>query len=273
MSTVRDKLWLFASRAHDDDVLLYRSSPREGFTSRSRISPAEGALMLDVPNIIMIESDGIPVPYSADAYGYAESFCRLKNVVWSITGSGGFRVGNEEPFICEQAEKYPNVTGAFADDFLGSRVLEGMSVEEQCAFLSGVRERLSKACRPLDLWLTLYTRQIETTDPSIINMFDCLSLWTWDYKQLENLEQNFRLMEEKFPRQKKYLGVYFYDYSSGRSVPNEYMKLQCEYGLELLRDKRADGIIFLTNCVMGIGLRSEYWLRDWIDRVKDEPLD
>jgi hypothetical protein len=39
-----------------------------------------------------VNSDGIPVPFSADAYGYAESFCRMKKVLWSITGSGGFMV-------------------------------------------------------------------------------------------------------------------------------------------------------------------------------------
>ena len=53
---------------------------------------------------------------------------------------------------------------------------------------------------------------------------------------------------------------------------NEYMELQCEYGLKLLREGRADGLIFLTNCVMGVGLPSEYWLRDWIDRVKNIEL-
>ncbi len=273
MSTVRDKLWLFASRAHDDDIWLHRSPEYEGFSRRSRISPAEGALMLDVPNVIMIESDGIPVPYSADAYGYAESFCRMQNVLWSVTGSAGFRVGNEEKFICELAEKYPNISGAFADDFLGATYIRDLSVEEKCEFLRGIRAELAKACRPMELWLTLYTTQIETTDPRVIDQFDCLSLWTGDYKKLEDLERNFGRMEEKFPRQKKYLGIYLYAYGAGRAVPNEYMKLQCEFGLDLLRQKRADGIIFLTNCVMGIGLPSEYWVREWIDRVKDEPLD
>ena len=114
---VRDKFWLFASRAHDDDIWLGKSHANR-FTRWSRITPAEGAAMLDVPNVIMIGSDGVPAPYSAEAYGYMESFCRMQNVVWSIAGSGGFRAGNEEQFICELAKRYPNVTGAFADDFM-----------------------------------------------------------------------------------------------------------------------------------------------------------
>ncbi len=272
MTTVRDKLWLFASRAHDDDIWLGKGLGDHPI-KWSRITPAEGALMLDVPNVIMINSDGIPVPFSADAYGYAESFCRMQNVVWSITGSGGFRVGNEEQFICELAEKYPNVTGAFADDFLGEGQSNRLDTEQKRALILEIREKLNCACRRLDMWLTLYSRDLASCDPELYGLFDCLSLWTWEYKQLENLPRNFELLEKKFPNNKKYIGIYFIDYPNGRAVPDEYMELQCEFGLDMLRQKRADGLIFLTNCVMGVGLSSEYWLRSWIDRVKNEPLD
>jgi len=264
---VRDKFWLFASRAHDDDVWLGKNTS-DRFTRWSRITPAEGALMLDIPNIIMIVSDGVPAPYSSDAYGYMESFSRMKNVLWSISGSGGFRAGNEEKFICDLAKRYPNVTGAFADDFIRS----GMTPDETAEKLSiidNARSVLDTACRPLEMWLTFYTRDIESCDESLYGKFDALSLWTWEYKELDNLEKNFEALEKKFPDKKKYLGIYIYDYPSGVPVPVEYMEKQCEYGLSLIKSGRADGMIFLTNCVMGVGLPSEYWLRDWIDSVKD----
>ncbi len=269
---VKDKLWLFASRAHDDDIWLGKSGNGR-FTKWSRITPAEGAAMLDVPNIIMIGSDGIPAPYSADAYGYMESFCRMKNVVWSITGSGGFRTGNEEQFICHLAEQYPNVTGAFADDFLGLGQSAGKTDEEKAEMVKAIRRTLDGACRPMSMWLTLYTRDLEACDPSLYGLFDNLTLWTWEYQELERLAENFELLEKKFPDHKKYLGIYILDYPSGEAIPNDYMELQCEYGLKLLREGRADGMIFLTNCVMGVGLPSEYWLRDWIDRVKNIELE
>ncbi len=263
---IRDKFWLFASRAHDDDIWLGKSN-NDRFTRWSRITPAEGALMLGVPNIIMIGSDGDPAPFSAEAYGYMESFCRMKEVVWSVTGSGGFRTGNEERFICELAKKYPNITGAFADDFLGFG-----EDREKNTLISDIRGALDTAVRPMSLWATFYTRDIEKSDPEIYGMFDNLSLWTWEYKELDNLKTNFELLEKKYPKQKKYLGIYILDYPSGEPVPNEYMALQCEYGLELIRSGRADGMIFLTNCVMGVGLPSELWLRNWIDKVGDETI-
>lgn len=268
---VRDKFWLFASRAHDDDIWLGKSHENR-FTRWSRITPAEGAAMLDVPNVIMIGSDGDPAPYSAEAYGYMESFCRMQNVVWSITGSGGFRAGNEEQFICELAKRYPNVTGAFADDFMGAPNGAAEDSEAKRRLVQSIRQTLDTAVRPMSMWLTVYTHGLANCDTSLWGMFDTLSLWTWSYEDLPNLKENFELMERKFPQQKKYLGIYIYDYPSGQPVPNEYMELQCEYGLSLLKENRIDGMIFLTNCVMGVGLPSEYWLREWIDKVKNIEL-
>ena len=269
--TVRDKLWLFASRAHDDDISLGKSMNNR-FTRRSRITPAEGAAILDIPNVIMIVSDGMPPAYSSDAYGYLESFYRMKNVVWSIVGSGGFRAGNEEKFVCDMVKRYPNITGVFADDFLGSTQMQNRTDDEKRQMILDIRHTLDSADKPLSMWLTLYAYDLDTCDTSLYGLFDSLSLWTWEYKDLDRLPERFALMEKKFPAQKKYLGIYIYDYTAGEPVPDEYMSLQCEYGLSLLKEGRIDGMIFLTNCVMGVGLPSEYWLRNWIDKVKDIEL-
>jgi hypothetical protein len=197
----------------------------------------------------------------------------MKNVVWSIVGSGGFRIGNEEDFICTLADKYPNITGAFADDFLGAAASTVKTDEEKRRIILGIRQKFEDSGHKLDLWLTVYTRDIETCSAELYGLFDCLTLWTWEYEKLRDLRKNFETMERRFPRQKKYIGIYILNYPTGKAIPDEYMEMQCEFGLEMLRQKRADGLIFLTNCVMGIGLSSEYWLRNWIDRVKGERLD
>ena len=106
MAIARDKFWIFGVRAHQDDIWLGKGKENRWY-QRSRITPAEAALMLDCPNMLMINCDGEPVPFSTDAYGYMESFCRMDSVLWGVTGSAGFRVGNEEAFICELAERYP----------------------------------------------------------------------------------------------------------------------------------------------------------------------
>jgi len=269
--TVRDKLWLFASRAHDDDIWLGKSHDQR-FTRWSRITPAEGAAMLDIPNVIMVVSDGVPAPYSAEAYGYMESFCRMQNVVWSVVGSASFRAGNEEQFVCDLTDRYPNVSGVYADDFLGASHMPDKTDQQKRQIILDIRQALDSAAKPLSMWLTLYTHYLEESDPALYGMFDSLVLWTWEYRDLDRLPQHFTLMEEKYPEQKKYLGIYLYDYPSGMPVPTEYMERQCEYGLSLLQEGRIAGMVFLTNCVMGVGLPSEYWLRNWIDSVKNIEL-
>ena len=89
MAIARDKFWIFGVRAHQDDIWLGRGNYKEGRDRRrSRITPAEATFMLDIPNMMMVCCEGEPVPFSPDAYGYMESFCRMNKVVWSASGDG-----------------------------------------------------------------------------------------------------------------------------------------------------------------------------------------
>lgn len=267
MALARDKFWMFGVRAHQDDIFLGKNKENRNY-AWSRITPAEGALMLDVPNMLMINCDGIPVPFSADAYGYAESFCRMKNVLWGVTGSAGFRVGNEEEFICELAKRYPNIGGAFMDDFFGK--FQGMpdATERAQALLQEIRAGLEKACRKMDLYVVFYTHQLDEVDPRLMDYVDGITIWTWQYPDLKNLEENFARIESRFPKQKKLLGIYMYDFEEGQPLPLDLMEHQCNVGLKLLKEGRLDGMIFEANSVMGVGLPTELWLRNWLEIAK-----
>lgn len=268
MATARDKFYMFGVRAHQDDIWLGRNNENRNY-KRSRITPAEGAAMLDIPNMLMINCDGIPVPFSEDAYGYAESFCRMKRVLWGVTGSDGFRVGNEEAFICELAERYPNISGAFLDDFM--QKFRGMpdGAERAEALLCEIREGLDRACRPMELYMVWYTTELSAADPRLMRYIDGITLWTWRPSDLALLPAHFEKIEANFPQKKKLLGIYMYDFVGGQPLSDEQMEFQCEYGLSLLKEGRIDGMIFECNATMGVGLPSEYWLRRWVDRVRD----
>ena len=268
MATARDRFWFFGVRPHQDDKDLGRNMDTTQLNYRSsRITPAEGAMMLDIPNMMMINCDGVPAPYSKDAIGYAESFYRMKQVMWSGTGSSGFRAGNEEAFICSLAEKYPNVMGEYLDDLtMRFRDLPD-GPERAVAFLKQIREELDKACRPIKLHLGWYWH--EDPYPGMLDYVDYLSFWTWRSEQLPMLKERFEAIEPKFKGKKILLGIYMYDFHSRHPVPLDLMEYQCNYALELLKEGRIDGIIFEANSVMGVGLPSEMWLREWIDRVKN----
>lgn len=255
----RNKFWMFGVRPHQDDILIHK---------RSRITPAEAALMLDVPNMLMINCDGEPVPFSAEAYGYAESFCRMDKVLWGSTGSGGFRVGNEERFVCTLADKYPNIGGAFLDDLFHRFRGDPDSDAKMTEFLRGVKEGLDAASRPLDMYIVWYTSEIDSLPVEAAEYVDGITLWTYNCKELPLLEERFEAFKKKFPDKKILLGIYMVDFPTGMPLSDEQMEKQSEFGLSQLKAGRLDGMIFEANSVMGVGFSSELWLRNWIDRVK-----
>lgn len=265
MATVRDKLWIFGVRAHQDDIYLCRARQRRHPLNWSRITQAEGAMLLDVPNVAMVNCDGVPAPFSHDAYGYAESFRRLDRVLWGCAGSGGFRSGNEEKFIRALVEKYPNICGAYLDDYIGAAPEEAAETA-----LRSIRAELSAVGKPLEIYVTWYFGA--KASARLFEYIDGVTIWTWNWQGLKDLPENFAQLERDLPGKKKILGCYLFDFDSGESVPVEWMEYQCEFGLKMLREGRLDGIMFEANSVMGVGLESEKWLCSWIDRVKHEEL-
>ena len=272
MSKALDHFWLFGVRPHQDDTLLDGWNHGERICG-SRITPAEGAFMLGVPNIIMVCSDGIPVPFSRDAIQYCESYRRLKRVMWGVTGSTGFRLGNEEHFVAQLANQYPNVKGAFCDDFFTrygdpkapdftQRVIED---------LQQIRAGLDQSRVRLPLYVVWYAQQYGQIDPKIFDYFDGITIWGGAC-DLPNLEQNFMRIHREFPQHKKLLGIYMYDFETYKVNSNELMAHQCNLGLKWMKEGILDGLIFEANSVMGIGLPSERWVCDWIDRVKDDEV-
>ena len=272
MAKAIDKYWLFGVRAHQDDTLL-DALGRGGGKRRcgSRITPAEGAFMLGVPNMIMVTGDNAePVPFTHDAYQYCESFRPLKRVMWSSCGSSGWRNGNEEAFICDISHKYDNICGAYLDDFFtrfGSKPQE--HTDELLACIQEIRGKLSAAARPMPVYVTAYMHGMKDIAKSVMDLVDGLVFWTWQSKELPLLPERFQQAEEACPKHKKLLGIYMYDFTTREAVDMELMKFQCEYGLEMLKAGRVEGLVFEANSVMGIGLPTEEYLREWIAQTGD----
>ncbi|MBR4676149.1 MAG: hypothetical protein IKP00_16950 [Victivallales bacterium] len=273
MTKAIDKYWLFGVRAHQDDPLLNALGHRER-RNGSRITPAEGAFMLGVPNIIMVTSEtGEPVPFTNDACQYCESFRPLKRVMWSSCGSSGWRNGNEEDFICELSRKYDNICGTYLDDFFarfGAKPQE--HTEELLGCIRGIRKTLSHAARPMPIWVTAYMHGMDEVAQSVLDEIDGLVVWTWRSEELPLLPERLQQLEQRCPRHKKLLGIYMFDFTKREAVDMELMKFQCDFGLEMLEAGRVDGLVFEANSVMGVGLPTEAYLREWIARTCDLEL-
>ncbi|MFC1984553.1 hypothetical protein ACFLU0_00865, partial [Chloroflexota bacterium] len=107
MPKVRDKLWIWGYEAGVHTI-------QWGWIKPSRMTAAEGAFYLGVPNIILVREDFKPAPPFEQ---YALALSPLKRVVWSIVGDGGTTQGDEAALVLGLAKRFPNICGAMMDDF------------------------------------------------------------------------------------------------------------------------------------------------------------
>jgi hypothetical protein len=293
--TVRDRLWIFAVLPGGDNDSLERGNVRGG----SRMTPAEGAFWLNVPNLLLIRSNNEPpLPDAQERRAktrfqqYAISFQPLDRVVWSVVGSGGKGGMSELSPVLELAKEFPNFAGIYLDDFIidARRRADGRVAGRpalQPDELKRAREQMKAVGRPLDVWVTLYTHEINPSrkiaapgfrgcEPPLagfLDLFDVLTLWTWNSDEIPLLEENLAALEKIAPRNARIaLGMYIWDFHNRKPVPMELMKRQCELGLQWLKEKRIHDMIFLANTVLDVGLPSAEFSRQWIARVGTEPL-
>lgn len=261
--TVRDRLWLWthAAGSHDTD---YGSMPRP-----SRMTPAEGAFYMGVPNVMFIRYKGNPPLEQYDQY--ALSFRPLDRVVWSLTGASGATSEDDVRRALDLAAHCPNLTGFVLDDFFRPPAGSGnaaLTVEQ----LRGVRQRLAFDGRQRELFVVFYDADFERPVRAHLDLIDHLCFCTWMADDVRHLERNFERLERSAPGHGIYLGCYLYDYGKLRPMPLDLMQHQCECALRWLHKGRVQGVIFLTNNVCDLGFEAVEWTRQWIAQVGGQPL-
>jgi hypothetical protein len=259
---VRDHLWVFACPPNTDF---------DRFKRRSLMTPLESAGYFGVPNIIMVQASN-----SESRYGrfelpfdqYTIPLKALKRVVWSVVGSGGFSAESETKEVLRIAATTPNFAGVMLDDFFGSPKdwKQAMWPPEQ---LAGFRRQLHATGKKLDIFVTLYSSQLDLPIGPYLESIDVITLWTGDMPKLEDI---LLKAEAVAPRLRKMAGIYVADYGAGKSRPLDEMRLQCETSLRWLRERRIEGIIFLGNTAMDFDFESVEWTREWIRKSGEGKL-
>lgn len=255
---VRDRLWVWTHvpGAHNMDWNLPRPS---------RMTPAEGAFYLGVPNLLFIRYLGQPeMPYDP----YAISFRPLKRVVWSLTGANGETSDEERGHVLDLAARFPNITGFVMDDFFRPDGTGALSLSD----LAEIRSRLVIAGTRRDLYVVLYQHQTELPVREHLELCDKITFWTWKSEELENLERSFERLEQIAPNQGKLLGCYLWDYGNKAPMPVDLMKKQCALGRTWLHEGRIEGMIFLGSNVCDVELEAVAYVRDWIAATGEEAL-
>jgi len=265
-STVRDRLWIWGhvEGSHNNNY---------GLQGTSRMTPAEGAFYLNVPNIIMVAYASAKEPCKmlpTPPYDpYLISFRPLKQVVWSIVGAGGVVSKYDLEAIRQLAGKYPNILGVQMDDFFRETLDGGLVGALTLRELDYVQGQLKIDGRKLGLWVTLYQNNLQHDVSTYLSKVDVITFWTWQAKDLESLEEGFAKAEQAAPKARKVLGCYMWDYGDQKPIPLSLMQKQCQLGLEWLRRGRIEGMIFLASCICDLNLEAVEWTRNWIREVGD----
>ena len=262
MATIRDRLWIWGHEA---------GAQNDGWNlpASSRITPTEAAHYLGVPNALMVNYRGKPEP-PFDQHALAMS--SLERTVWSIVGDSSSKRNDEKTDLDEVialAAGYPNVVGAIMDDFFDSEEKVGRYSAED---LRGFQSALHNAARPLDLWVVMYSHQLEMPFERHMEFCDVITFWTWRAPDLIDLRRNFARLAERAPDTRKILGCYLWDYGLKRPMPVDAMEKQCGQAMEWLKRGEIEGIIFLASCICDLELDTVEWTKRWIADVGGESL-
>ena len=267
--TVRDCLWLFGVPANVNYPYLHH---------RSLMSPAEGAFYLSIPNIIMVQVQdkdagvmykGFEPPYDQ----YALALRPFKRVAWSIVEGGGIPAPDtpeQRTQIIEMAMSTPNIVGLYMDDFCHAN--RNPPATLPMAELRSIRQRVKHPSKSLDIFVTLYTNQLDLPLGKYLQLIDVVALWNHTSVDIVNLEANLAKVKRMAPASRVLLGCYFYEFGARRQVSVADMKVQCETGLHWLQEKRIEGMIYLGNSVEDQGFECVEWTREWIHKVGDMTL-
>ena len=255
---MKEKVWLWChpTGAHDGRWNLPDSSA----------TPMEALRYLDIENAIYVVFNNLPQPPFAPHVGGLKEARRL---VWSIVGDSSSDRNDDradlEP-VLELVRDCPNLTGAITDDFfLPQPGADGEQARLSLEELAGCRDALGRCEPALELWTVVYDMILGRPLKPYLDLCDVVTYWTWEARNLVDLEGNFAAVEAMAPDCRKLLGCYMWDYGSGGAeVPPELMEKQCRLAESWIDSGRIDGVIFLAGNLYGTRTAGIEYVRDWL---------
>jgi len=275
MSKLRERLWLWGQDAGSHHNAIGNKVWK--LSGVNRMEPAEGAEYLGIKNMCRVVMCGSPEPpFDIES----EKLKNMDKVVWSAVGDSGSVRNNEDSSdlneVLRQAEKYSNITGAVLDDFfISPEHNDGKVARHSLESITEMSNKLHEAKgRSLDLWLVWYKRQLEWPVEEYLKLFDVITYWNMKASgEFAEIEDDFGKVVEMTPGKRRMLGCYMWNYGEGKALSLAEIQAQCEKYYSWIKEGKAEGIIFCSNCCADLGLEAVEWTRNWIKEFGDDIID
>ena len=266
MAKLREKMWLLGESAgshHTEQAEHYH------LPGVNKMTPIEGCRFYNIPNCCRCCMQAGPFPpFDSESAELVE----CKEVIWSIIGSGGVRrneaEGGDIDEVIRQAKMFPNITGAFLDDFFSERRMGIFTPEMLVRF----KEKLNREIgRKIDLWCVYYEREYLNRDriKPYLDVCDVITYWIWKASEMPKLRFYLDHLVEYTPGKRRIAGCYLWNYGEGKPYTPEEMQFQLDVYLEYIKAGVIEGLMICSNCCSDIGLPTVDQMLEWLDKNGD----
>ncbi len=263
--TLRDRLWMWGHGAGTTKGLY-------NLPSGGKNQPSEAIDYIGIPNVCMIRWHGVPPPPFDE---YVKQFAKTKRLAWSVVDGARQPYAEKKRMALELADKMPNLVSLYLDDFFRGKAVPKKEGDPAGAALSvsgikALRKELDERSLHLDLSVVLYSHQLNPAITQHLAFCDVVAFWTWTAGDLINLQTNFETYRKIIPDKRTLLGIYMWDFGGKKPISIELMERQCQLGLQWLRERKIEGMIFHCTPLCDMKLEAVEWAKGWIARHADD---
>ena len=273
--TLIDNCWMWGhdTGVYDGPDMTY------GIPVSEPITMAEAVRQMGVPNVCVIRWGDPPKVFEPQSprLEYLAQFEGVKRFTWAIANNKDPVYGKMRKFVPGLLDRCPNMIGFDLDDFFrahllpdGIRTANGVEMSLlgalSVAELEELRAEMRAYGRPLDLRMTIYTKDVRPEIVPLARLADSVALWTWDGGDLTSLEKNFRKYRALLPDTPTLLGIYMWDFGGKKPLTVGQMEVQLMTALKLFRMGEIEGLVFHCTPLVNKHLEAVDYCRDWLTR-------
>ena len=255
---------------------MYRTLTRGG-----TIYPPEAIQKMGIPNVCMVPFTGTPGFAEYDEYAKRFATPAVKRFTWSFIHGGYFDSEQIKKAILKLVPQYKNLVGLDMDDFFcvdekptADGSAPAVLTPKEVWNIQAELETKAPRCRDqkLDLSLVWYTHQLKPVSRLHADAVDVVYFWTWNAKDLANLEQNFTAYRKIAPKVRTRLGIYMWDFGGTRELPLDLMKHQLDLAERWLKSGEVEGLIFHCTPLCDMNMEAVEFSRRWIEQHGEDKI-